>query len=339
MKTLIVGGDISAARSSNVINKLALSMVSQMDFLDLDICNGELPDDIKGYKLVLWFPHIDNHYAKTYPVKDRGSIMIISKVMRDGYTEATAVSRIFDFHANAVICIYKDKEDSYFFSLVDALGNTWCNTNNIAVLADTIKSFTRWSMGQIRMSYVKVHAPMSDISGKVRLEKDFIELNLDVADKVANSAGTRFFGNFSTRCASLFPSHRYMKGRYVVSPRNLDKRQIGPMDAVPVEPPYYHGDRKPSVDTPVQIKLYEMFDHINYMIHGHAFIKGASYTQHYFPCGDLREVEGIAEILYRGKRAVNLKNHGFLLVGKDPEEIRRTLDVIEFQPLDILKGV
>jgi len=118
-----------------------------------------------------------------------------------------------------------------------------------------------------------------------------------------------------------FPSVRNGSGAFV-SPRNIDKARIEAEDFIFVTQQEngavgYHGKRKPSVDSAVQLKLYENLPAINFMIHGHAHVRGAEYTKDYFPCGDLREVEEILHIVSNKTlhTAVNLKNHGFLIQG------------------------
>jgi hypothetical protein len=53
------------------------------------------------------------------------------------------------------------------------------------------------------------------------------------------------------------------------------------------------------------------------MIHGHAYVKGAPITTHYWPCGDMREVESALAVLENRTMCINLRNHGFLAVGTD----------------------
>ena len=90
----------------------------------------------------------------------------------------------------------------------------------------------------------------------------------------------------------------------------------------------YHGDKKPSVDTPVQIELYKHFPNINYMIHGHAFFKNAPTTEDYYPCGDLREVASIKELIPDSTSdffAINLMNHGFLIAASSIQQLEEYL--------------
>jgi hypothetical protein len=330
MKLIVVGGNISKIKESSIIKRLA------NDFgKDTEYFNGILPRDISGYDLILWMPEISNDEPKNYPVKDRGAVLILSKVIYEGRTEADAVSRIFAMHGNAVICIYKEEPKNFKFRLIDALGHTWCYTSSLKILNRAIVRFYEWSKGQMRMSFVQATGP---ISPYVTLPEKFIELNTKVAEEVESKLGMRFFGNFSTRCMKLFPSARStIEDGYLFSPRNTDKKHLTEEDCVLVVPPYYYGDRMYSVDSPCQMFIYRKFEDINFMIHGHATMKNVGYTDNYYPCGDLREVEEISKVFQTGLRVVNLINHGFLIASTDLEEMEKKIKLLEFVPNDILR--
>ena len=89
----------------------------------------------------------------------------------------------------------------------------------------------------------------------------------------------------------------------------------------------YYGNRKPSVDTPVQLKIYQNAPRINYMIHGHYYVYGAPFTLNFYPCGDLREYTDLSQAIaltYNkyAMGAINLQNHGFLLYSSNLEQLR-----------------
>jgi len=315
MKKLIVGGDFGdISKTSSIVNKLAKSM-------DADIINGGTYEDLKNasskmssYDIVVWMPNIDNSYSDISINKKVGSTLIVSKAIRDHTrNRGDAVARIFKYHANAVIAI----EYGYIFqfTLIDALNNDWAKSNNIEDIAKGIKDIYKWTNGAIREGTLRKKDNLDTL----------IEINKKVSQNVIEIQG-RFFGNLSTRCASLFPSKREKEG-YLVSGRNTDKKQLQRTDMVECifedNKIRYFGERKPSVDTPVQISIYEQLPNINYMIHGHNFIKNAPTTEHYFPCGDKREIEGIIELIGDSTHGViNLKNHGFLVYSSTLDEMK-----------------
>lgn len=349
MKTLIVGGSPDQQKASGIVTKL----VGEFDKLNIDCvgCNGYWATDISCNDLVIWMPDINNALDKKYPIKDKGAVMIVSKVIHGDRTEVDAVKRIFDFHANAVICIYKDDPSLFRFSLIDALGNTWISkTSDLQVLVHYIKMFYDWSKAQIRFGFAELpkdyrktdSAMWCDNYETISLPAGLIDLNTRVADMVENSLGARYFGNFSTRCMKLFPSYR-RRDCILVSPRNINKKRIGRKDCILVMPPYYLDPtgqgRKYSVDAPCQVALYNSFPEIKFMIHGHAEVytrwaetEGkAATTREYYPCGDLREVPEIARLVTAGNRVINLRNHGFILLAHSLFEMEELINHCEFK--------
>ncbi len=146
---------------------------------------------------------------------------------------------------------------------------------------------------------------------------------------------TRFLGNMSFRCQNGFPSFRGDDGLIYVSRRNVDKRFINAESFVPTYrgddgKVYYYGEHKPSVDTPIQQRLYELFPQMNYMLHAHCYINlpGTAQTQHPVPCGALEEVQEIINAtMYKGLQdakliTVNLVGHGCIIMAASMEEIK-----------------
>jgi hypothetical protein len=324
-KMLIVGGHFGIRpQESGIIKKLVKEFPSS---IDITFINGGSTQDLKTisfadneeFDVILWFPHVDNIIEKFYPNKKQGAILIISK--RDPESRAEAVSRIFKMHANAVILISKEKP--FTFKFVDALNNVWgYETRRIDFIRHIIMNFITWSRESIRES---LHQDA--------ILPALIELNKKVADQHEADMG-RYFGNLSTRCMKMFPSTRFYFSR-----RNVDKRRIEPEDMVFVEDtisdtqPIYYGNHKPSIDTPVQLALYEEFPEINYFIHGHAFVPGYPETEDYFPCGDLREVPGIIKLIKETatpRGIINLKNHGFLIYAKTLAELSFLVTAVKF---------
>lgn len=340
MKILIVGGS-GGGKPSGVVAKIS-AILDAHSFEPVTTWNdGTLPNSVNGQEVILWMPDINNEHEKTYPVKDKGAVLICSKVMREGYTRLDAVERIFKMHGNAVIAIYKDKKGLFKFELIDALGNIWCSTYVIKNLCFHIKELTEWTQGSIRKGMKQ--SPYTNIppfSLKTENElKTFVEVNKKLAYKVANQCGNRFFGNYSTRCTKLFPTLR-KDDAILVSPRNIDKRTITVDDMVLVHGDKYIGERKPSVDTPVQLQLYKEVDSINFMIHGHAFVIGYTsnsaqppFTDNSYPCGDMREVKETSALLRDGHRVINLLNHGFLITARTIGGLKLLADKCTFRKI------
>lgn len=332
MKVCIVGGDVDTGKPSGVMTKI-YGEFHKYQYTELTMFNGILPPDLAGQEIVLWFPNISNEKPKDYPTKDKGACLICSKVIHGGRTEVDAVSRIFGMHGNAVVAIYKDDPQRIKFKLIDALGNPWVITDKVEEIVSAIMAFWKWSAAQLRFS---LEQSSEEIDG-VELEKRFVELNSLLAYKIQSGLGIRYFGNFSTRCMKLFPCARKRGEIYAFSPRNIDKRHIGVKDFVLTSSTHYYGERKPSVDAPVQISIFEEFPDVNYMIHGHASIEDVVETKNYYPCGDLREVAEVVECFKKGHRVLNLKNHGFLIASKDIDGLEEVIKSYEFKPKALLR--
>lgn len=109
----------------------------------------------------------------------------------------------------------------------------------------------------------------------------------------------------------------------------MDKRYIGPDAFVAVNADVthevqYYGEHKPSVDTPIQLRLYRYYQNIKYMLHGHVYVDGAPMTASPYPipCGAIEE----ADYLTRFPRSrtglyLNIEHHGCLLMGEDVEKL------------------
>jgi len=336
-KTLIIGGNFDDAeqKASSVMYKLSEALKS-------DIVNGgSLNDleananDLKGYSLVLWAPNITNDVEKIYPKKDTGTVLICTKVMRENRDFGGAVARVFKMNANAVIAI-DNSEKPFKFTLIDALGNVWCDTSDLTELAAKIEDLYAWSSDSIRIKTTQTVFSEEEIQ-KVDLER-LCGVVKRIADKVENERGGRYFGNVSTRCSKLFPTYRLGHDVILMSARNVSKERITPEDFVYTKLSeskaqiLYHKDVKPSVDTPIQLHLYDFFKNINFFIHGHAYIKDAAITQSYFPCGDMREYSEIISVLHPSSTTIvlNLVNHGFLIGASKLDELSAMAETLEF---------
>ena len=328
-KILIVGGNPITGKHSKIAELLGKE-------LDACVVNGAI-SRVEKRDLIIWMPDFSNDEDKIYPKKDQGAVLICSKVMREGYTHVDSVSRIFKMGGNAVIEIYPVYDGMvkrFEFQLVDALGNTWGDrSESLTKLKNSIIDLYLWTKGSVRRSLTQ--GPCLTLEPDLDEFYKFIQINRRLALQCAEGCGNRFFGNYSTRCTKLFPASRFGSELFAVSPRNIDKNFVTAQDMVVCDHNTYYSTRKPSIDTPVQLELYREFPLVNYMIHGHAYIQGAAWTNDYYPCGDMREIEGIIRVV-RGNgslttTAINLKNHGFLILTDTIEELNRTW---KFYPLN-----
>jgi hypothetical protein len=335
MEIFIVGGNFgNGNKPSSVVRKLGENFENYITYKGgwCTIINGGELDDLPSKidsELIIWTPNITNEVPKQYPRKSVGNVLIVSKVIREDSSELDAVSRIFSMRGNAVIAIYL--EDKFRFKLIDALGNVWYDGTNLWDLHGSILNFYEFTKKAVRIGCKKSDIKPSKVNDDL---DDFIEINKSLANYIQTSCGERFFGNLSTRCVKLFPSMKNDDGMFV-SPRNVNKDAITSDDMVYCEQGdnviNYSGNFKPSVDSPIQLKVYNECENINYLIHGHAFIDDAIETSEYFVCGDLREAKEVIEIIGDDKGgAINLKNHGFLLYSDTLDKMKLIIKGLKF---------
>ena len=167
--------------------------------------------------------------------------------------------------------------------------------------------------------------------------KELCQVVKGIADSVENERGGRYFGNVSTRCGKMFPSYRLEHDIVLMSGRNVSKSRISEEDFVYTKlvdgKVLYHGEKKPSVDTPIQLNMYEYYKNINFIIHGHAYIDDIGFTEHYYPCGDLRELFVVKEKVGSNSKSLvlNLKNHGFVIGADTIEHLKEIISTCNFK--------
>lgn len=89
MHVIIVGGGYGGKKSS-IITKIG-EQFSSAD--ECCIINGGELSNISGFDLALWMLDVSNDKEKQYPVKDRGTVLICSKVIHEGYTLAVICAK------------------------------------------------------------------------------------------------------------------------------------------------------------------------------------------------------------------------------------------------------
>ncbi len=356
-KVLIVGGtfDKEGGRPSKLIGSINSELVKVNEFSVLcsnggrvDFLHNEILPSVVHYDVVLWFANVSNDEDKLRDVKaiNPKCILITSKRNDDSkYTFAELISRALAIKANLTVEFSK-RDDKFNMMLFDPLGNVFYDgfdvpemCTNLARRVSKLLTFTR--VPTIRETELPVP--------EVPEETDFFDFAHSCADIFHNlirpARGTeRFLGNMSFRCQNGFPSFRGDNGIIYVSRRNVDKSDINAGSFVPTYldddmNTKYFGDFKPSVDTPVQLRLYKLFPWANYMLHAHCFVDTTdipdtlqynTYTP--VPCGAIEEVNEIWEPYVKKGHlweacynkqprlvAINLCGHGCILIAKDVE--------------------
>lgn len=358
-KILFVGGnwDLNEGKRSKIVDEFAkylpnATVYNGGDYNDLN----KILESCINYDIVIWWANVPNELPKIRNVKDINykAMLVSSKRNIDNkYSFQELLQRSFALKSNLTIEFSKN-DDLYSMKLFDPLGNVWYEGTSIEECSEEllarlnfIKSITREStvsseenIGALAWFFnmFKEEIYKSELNPTIPIKKEFLNIVRDYASKLAEATFQtkdvkRFLGNASFRCPKGFPSFR--DGKYIfVSKRNINKEFIGIEEFVPVylenSKIYYCGENKPSVDTPIQVRMYEKLPNINYMIHSHCYIEGAPYTKKALPCGAIEEIDEIEKLLeeyynndyYRDFYLMNLIGHGSIMMSKSPEQLR-----------------
>lgn len=350
-KILIVGGnfDTEGGRPSSLIKNIHNELNKETTF-DVTCFNGglvyELQNYILGsvidYNIVLWFANVSNDETKLRDVKALNpKVILVTSKRNDNnkYTFAELISRALAIKSNLTVEFSK-QTDKFNMMLFDPLGNVFYDGLEVSDLCSALAIRLKDLLLFTRVPSVRDN---ENDTHEVPNETEFFEFAHSCADIFHNlirpAKGTeRFLGNMSFRCQNGFPSFRGENGIVYVSRRNVDKSNINSDSFVPTyldehNTTKYFGENKPSVDTPIQLRLYNLFPWANYMIHAHCYadtsnINGSIIvkTNKPIPCGALEEVDSIISILPINYNefdsrllTVNLTGHGCILVAKDIE--------------------
>lgn len=335
------------------------------DFALLD----NIMNKVKDYDVVFWFPNVpDNALPKNRDVKAiNPKAMLISSKRNDNgkYSFQELIQRSLVQKAN-LMCEFSKQESGHFnLRVLDPLGCVWADTTDIKeavyALLDRlvyIISITRQATTEatedkaliMKWYFDQFKQPeyQSEKNVPVPNEQKFVDLVRKYAHKFqefmpCDCKTERFIGNASLRptpvgrCGKGMPSFRH-KDFIFVSKRNIDKQFIELDNFVPVYLEdgklYYCGKDKPSVDTPVQVRLYKALPRINYILHSHCYLKNTPYTDTAIPCGAIEEFDEIMKFIdryYEGNRnldfyAINLIGHGSIIMTNNTDYLEGNIE-------------
>lgn len=289
----------------------------------VNICET-LPDS----GIVLWLADVPNDKPKLIKqIKEKSPklFLVTSKRNLDGaYPLQDLVSRALAVKANLLLEITGSR-DSLQTSIIDPLGNVFLmkepNLERVSkALTERLKTLIDVKRIGSRQVGEAISFPLSSNAFKFL---EIVKSQAEVFHNIIHGVNTtRMLGNASFRCERGFPSFK-TKDLIFVSQRNVDKRFIGPEAFVAVQGGIdgveYFGPNKPSVDTPVQLGLYEYYTKIVFMLHSHTYIEGASFTKDVLPCGAVEEVSQIIKAVPDDTLenfSVNIRGHGSICLAK-----------------------
>ncbi len=363
-KILFVGGtwDLNGGKKSKIVDEFAKYIPNTLvynggNYKDLN----KILESCINYDIVIWWANVSNDLPKVRNVKEINykTMLISSKRNIDNkYSIQDLLERSFKLKSNLTVEFTK-KENKYNMRLFDPLGNEWYDGLDIEKCAKAILDRLKIIKNITREKTIKSEENFENISTffksdldqiyksndnpVIPIKNDFLSIVKNYAyvfakEMVQKKDVKRFLGNASFRCPKGFPS--FKEGKYIfVSKRNVNKEFIGINEFVPVylenEKIYYCGDNKPSVDTPIQVRLYSLLPNINYMIHSHCYIKNAPFTKNALPCGAVEEVKEIVDVLKnyynndlnKDFYLINLVGHGSIMMSNKIEQLKN-IDMI-----------
>ena len=338
MNIIIIGGtfDDEGGKPSGLINKMSQSFEKQN--INVTLHNGGYFDNLKNIMnnikedVILWMVNVPNDKEKIRDIKSiyPKKYLIMSKRNNNEYSFAELINRALSQKANLML-EFQRLTDKFEMRVFDPLGSVWCDyTSEIDNVTESIINRLNYIMSITRQGTVNIKDEPTPV---IPDEPEFFELIKDYAEtfhELLNPAKkvTRFLGNSSFRCQRGFPSFRKDNIMFV-SRRNIDKRYIGQEGFVPTKLDngnlLYWGEHKPSVDTPIQIRLYQELPNINYMIHAHVYLENAPYTEQAIPCGALEEIEEILSKIEDKNTnyfELNLIGHGCTVFANNVEQLK-----------------
>ena len=350
-KILFVGGtfDNNGGKPSSIVNKFAKEL--GVESISCDVFNGgyfnqleDILESVVNYKYVIWWANVPNDMPKIRNVKEINPkcILVTSKRNDNGkYGFAELINRALGAKAN--LCVEFSKwNDVYTMRIFDPLGNQWYHGYSILDASKVLIDRMIFLADITRQSCLHAEEII-----QIPEEKEFFTLIKNYADVFhdliqPDKGVTRFLGNSSFRCQRGFPSFR-KNDKIFVSRRNIDKRYIDKDGFVPVKMAdsvlWYYGEHKPSVDTPIQTRLYQILPNINYMIHAHVYIADAPFTKHNIPCGGIEEVQEIMDVVGhdtdKNFYAINLIGHGCIVMANNVNQLKNLKYVARKMPESI----
>jgi hypothetical protein len=338
MKVMIVGGtfDRDGGKESSLMSGIYYKVLENSKVSETRLYNGGHVEKLEDYieltvefDIVLWFPNVPNEEEKYRNIKsfNPNCIFITSKVNNGRYSFMELVKHALDLKANLTV-EFNTLEKPFQMMVFDPLANSYYSGTDVKEMAAVLIDRAVFLSGISRQGTVRGNKTIDVID-----DQDFFNYVKETAevfhDLVDPAPTTRFLGNSSFRCSKGFPSYR-KDGVIFVSQRNIDKRYIGPEGFVPVEMAedgtiMYYSDNKPSVDTPIQLRLYQALPNINYMVHAHVYVENAKFTEHNIPCGGLEEVQEILSVIGNWNtdfEVINLIGHGCIILASTVEQLK-----------------
>lgn len=333
MKNIMICGtfDDNNGKPSGLMKKLHSCLLQE--FHGLEIHNGGnfielnsiLSYLVKEANIIFWFPNIDNEkfkIIKRIKILNPTCMLISSKRNFNEYSQMEIISKALEIKSNLILEINKGINE-YEMTILDPLGNIFIDkTTSTDLVAKTLSLRIKELL-----TYTRVRS--EGIFKQVMVPNliSFFEIVREYATNFHNliqpEPTTRFIGNTSFRCTKGFPSFK-IEDKMFISMRNIDKKHLDhtgfvPVDMNSIDPVIYYGANKPSIDTPIHLRLYHYYKNVNFILHSHVSISGAPVTEKLIPCGAIEEFHEIIKIEPNENKTnfcINLLGHGSIIISE-----------------------
>lgn len=352
MKVLLTAGtwDLNNGKHSGLIEKMYQKLKTYPN-LDIDYFNGghyndlkNLVETAKNYDIIFWMANVPNELEKVRDVKKVNPYALVIGSKRNHYDYSTnkmeytfveILNKSLIQRNNLTIEFSKLKDATQFKMLLfDPLGTSWYEGYDLDQLITNM-------MNRITFILTTRRERTYQASGTTTIiqNEDFFQYVRDVANifhsTIEHADGvTRFLGNASFR----------QNSRVFVTQRDVDKAEISATTFVESflkdDKVYYYGNYKPSKDTVVQLRLYNLLPNINFIVHSHCYAENAPFTSIPVPCGALDEIDEVLKVIQKDYNndftknyyKINLIGHGCLIFGNTLQDMRQTKYITRHLP-------
>ncbi len=327
-------------KKSGLIEKMYELLQNEKD-LEIDYFNGGKYEELEGlvenannYELIFWMANVPNELPKVRDVKKVNPLALVIGSKRNHYNYETKnleytfveiLNKSLLQRNNLTIEFSKLKDETNFKMLLfDPLGTSWYEGYDLKELVESMMKRIRFIMTTRREKTYGI-----DEAKEIPNHEEFFQYVRNVAEIFHNTIEhadgvTRLLGN---------ASFRYNNEIYV-SERDVDKALIDNTKFVNIfmedNKVYYYGNKKPSKDAVVQIRLYNLLPNINYIVHSHCYVQDGFKTSIPVPCGALDEIDEILKVIEtyydndysKNEYIINLNGHGCLLLANSLKELQ-----------------
>lgn len=330
MKVVIAGG--SKGHSSGIVRKIQNNghqiwkFNGYSNFEEFFKNVQSKIDEVRPH-IIIWLVDF-----KEIPIlnKPPGSLLLYGKYVGHReklYSSFISHKIINETKSDGVIIIKPIVKNFYRFELVDKLGNYWGKARNFTKF---MKSIVKLYEFYAKSNYGSVvHQPRLIVPEPSQKLELLIDMTTDLSVRIGLHYDVEDLVDFNLNYTRLYPSIREGQGLFV-SKRNVENNFIEITDMVYIEDnTYFNMTNICAIDTPFHSKIYEKYPQINFIIHGHAYIKNVPYTKEYYDCGDINNLENL-ELKDWG--LLNLKNHGFLIYTHSMQQLANATRYAELSP-------